>query len=135
MWSVCGRSSPVIQAPGVFLAGSCRGSRTPLSAQVDRSGFVSGDMPRVEVEGCPSARPIRGIPHLLEASLLMMPLTGMMAFRSLLCWRTRDDCADTGMKSSRIMNNSWLAHSRLEGGDVKKTKGYQAWHVPQQTEF
>lgn len=42
-----------------------------------------------------SARPIRGIPYLLDDSLLMMALTGRIEFRSFLCCSIRDDCADT----------------------------------------
>lgn len=78
----------------------------------------------------PSTRPIKGNPYLVDSSL-MMALTGRIEFRSFLCCSIRNDCTvNKGMRSRRIMNISWLAHSSLgkgrkyEGSTVIRTGMY-----------
>lgn len=62
----------------------------------------------LEVEDSSQLILIRGIPYLLDDSLLMMALTGRIEFRSFLPCSIRHDCADTERWEA---GGLWITHS------------------------
>ena len=121
---VGGPVSRSIQSPIVALAVSSRGSRTLLSAHPKGLSLFLGTGLSWG-RRLPSARLIRGIPHLLDDSLLMMVLTGRMEFRSFLCCRIRLDCTETERWEAGGLDCSNLEKERqYEGSIVIRTGMY-----------
>lgn len=79
----------------------------------EAAGCLSQHIPKVSLcfwgQACleVEARLIRGIPYLLDDSLLMMALTGRIEFKSFLCCSIRYDCTDTERWEA---GGLWITH-------------------------